>query len=95
MTILSLSEQETQISYDRESDEVEVYTANPTDQRKCERLGFTLVKEIKNSGKVIAWEYVTTKENFRWNKKRDMKMTDEKRDKLRERAMANFHSGKS
>ena len=76
-------EQETVIAWNREEDEVSIYTANQTDCNKCKKLGLIPVRVEKDTaGQEVGWFFVIEKIEFRWGKKRQVNMTDEQRAKM-------------
>ena len=79
-------EQETVVAWNREEDEVSIYTANQTDCNKCRKLGLIPVRIEKDTeGQEVGWFFMMPRSEFRWGKKRKVNITDEQRAKAAER----------
>lgn len=85
----SLYEMETNINYEREGETATIYTANPVDIRKLDKLYEERHKEmILKSSSVSSRTYIVPK---KWIKIRPNKiLTEEQKEKLSENARRNF-----
>lgn len=95
---VSLEEQETVIQFTRDSKECNIYTSDSTMMTKLDKLCkdspdyYKLLKEETTSGEVVGKLYKLSDKkmiSFR-SKKTTLELTDEQREKLRERALSNF-----
>ena len=93
---LPMQEQETIICFDRSTDTMTVYTANPNEIARLEKLpAYKKIKEDKNGGKVIAATFEADKHLLTLRSKRlKRNLTDEQRTAISER-MKRRHAGKS
>jgi hypothetical protein len=65
------AEQETVLRWDREADQVDVWSASPVTWRRCERLGIPATRETKWSGGAVAGRaYRIPLDRFRWGLRR-------------------------
>ena len=65
------AEQETVLRWDREGDQVHVWSASPVTWRKLERLGIPPVRETRPPGGVVSSRfYGISLTRFRWGLKR-------------------------
>ena len=64
------AEQETVIRWDREDDQVHLWSASPVTWRKLERLGFQPIRETTCQGEVSGRFYTIPLDRFRWGLKR-------------------------
>ena len=93
-TSLSLEEQETVISYDRSTDKMTVYTANPFEIARLEKMAaYRKVKEDKNGGRVVSATFEADKHllTLRSERVKGRKMTDKEKEAARERMLA-YHA---
>jgi len=81
--VLQKLEQETVICYNREDDNVSIYTASAIDKRRCEKLGFKLESVNRDEkGNEMSWDYSVSKKEFRWGKKKTIKPLSEEERKI-------------
>lgn len=92
---LSLAEQETVITYDRESDKMNIYTADPVLLRRLMKLeAYKLMREHKQGGITIAADFEADKSLcFLRDKPYKKNLTEEQRAALSER-MRQYHQEK-
>ena len=64
------AEQETVLRWDREDDQVHVWSASPVTWRRMERLGIRPTRETRCQGRVSARAYRIPVSRFRWGLKR-------------------------
>ena len=64
------AEQETVLRWDREDDQVHVWSVSPVTWRKLERLGIRPVRETTSTGQVSGRFYRIPLNRFRWGLKR-------------------------
>lgn len=64
------AEQETVFRWDREDDQVHVWSASPVTWRKLERLGIPPARETRCQGRVSGRAYRIPVSRFRWGLKR-------------------------
>jgi hypothetical protein len=64
------AEQETVLRWDREDDQVSIWSASPVTWRKLERLGIAPVRETRCQGQVTGRSYRIPVSRFRWGLKR-------------------------
>ena len=83
---LSRYEQETIINFNDEEDFVTIYTSSPVQNRRIANFR-QVVLETKDTqdGVPIAYHYRIPKNIFRYGIRRESKMTDEQKEKLKER----------
>jgi hypothetical protein len=94
---LSRLEQETIIKFNAEEEGIEIYTAYPPIMRKLSASpDYTLVKEYKQDGEVVAMDFKAARNMITIRSKKPAKreMTEEEKQALRER-LAKTRSGKS
>ncbi len=84
---LSLAEQETVITFDRAGDCMNVYTADPyLLARLSKQEAYTLVREHRQDGEVIAADFTADKKLLTLRTKRvKLELTEEQRAERRER----------
>lgn len=87
---LSLAEQETVITYDRESDKMNIYTADPVLLRRLMKLeAYKLMREHKRGGVTIAADFEADKKLLTLRTMRTKReLTEEQRAALSERGKA-------
>ncbi len=92
---LSLAEQETVITFDRAGDTMNVYTADPATMRRLRGLkAYSLVREHRQEGKVIACDFEADKALLTLRGKKPVSnMTEEQRKAAGERLRA-YHKSK-
>ena len=92
---LTLAEQETVITYDRESDKMNIYTADPVLLRRLMKLdAYTLIREHKQGGVTIAADFEADKKLLTLREKMPASnMTAEQRAAAAER-MRRYHQEK-
>ena len=64
------AEQETVLRWDREDDQVSVWSASPVTWRRMERLGIRPTRETRCQGRVSSRSYRIPVSRFRWGLKR-------------------------
>lgn len=95
--MLTRYEQETQIYFNEEEQDAEVYTASPVTYRKLMKLcqerpdDYQLTKTDRMDGEEVSWTFhLSSKKLVKFFKKREM--SDEDREMARQRMMDNVHS---
>lgn len=95
--MLTRFEQETQIYFNEEEQDAEVYTASPVTYRKLMKLcqerpdDYQLTKTDRMDGEEVSWTFhLSSKKLIKFFKKREM--SDEDREMARQRMMDNVHS---
>ena len=95
--MLTRYEQETQIYFNEEEQDAEVYTASPVTYRKLMKLcqerpdDYQLMKTDRMDGEEVSWTFhLSSKKLIKFFKKREM--SDEDREMARQRMMDNVHS---
>ena len=64
------AEQETVVRWDREDDQVHVWSASPMTWRRLDRLGIAVLRETACQGRVSSRSYQIPVRRFRWGLKR-------------------------
>lgn len=84
---LTLEEQETVISYDRSTDKMTVYTANPFEIARLEKMAaYRKVKEDRNGGRVVSATFEADKHLLTLRSKRlERHLTDEQKAEVKNR----------
>lgn len=95
--MLTRYEQETQIYFNEEEQDAEVYTASPVTYRRLMKLcqerpdDYQLTKTDRMDGEEVSWTFhLSSKKLVKFFKKREM--SDEDREMARQRMMDNVHS---
>lgn len=95
--MLTRYEQETQIYFNEEEQDAEVYTASPVTYRRLMKLcqerpdDYQLTKVDRMDGEEVSWTFhLSSKKLVKFFKKREM--SDEDREMARQRMMDNVHS---
>lgn len=70
---MTRAEQEMTIIWDMERKMVTMYTSIPSQITKCKKLGFEVVSEDRQNGKIVAMTFETPLEDFAYGKKRRIK----------------------
>ena len=87
---LTKYEMEVHVMWNRESDEAEIYTSDPSVMRKLSKLeAYHKTREHRNGGQIVALEFTCDKHLISFRSKRlTVELTDEERELRRERAKA-------